>query len=243
MMKKIFYLIIFLSVSIQSFGFSIKKEKKRLLVFSYTQKYRHKSIEAGIIALEKLAKEKGYLIENTENVNDFNDSNLSGFNALIFLNPTGTNIFNDEQKSAFQKFIRSGGGFVEIHAATDCNYEWEWYGKLVGAFFSNHPKIQEAELDVLKNNHLSTKGLPKRWKHKDEWYNFKDFNNDVKVLISLDESTYSGGKMKDFHPISWYHKYDGGKAFYTALGHTDECYTDKFFLKHIAGAIEYVIKK
>lgn len=242
-MKKALYLIILLTIAAPISVFSFKKDSVRLLIFSYTQKFRHKSIEPGIIALEKLAIEKGYIIEKTENVNDFTNENLQRFKALIFLNPTGNNIFSDEQKSAFQNFIRKGGGFVGIHAATDCNYEWEWYGKLVGAFFTNHPKIQEAKLNILKRSHFSTKGFPKVWQHTDEWYNFKDFNKDVKVLISVDENSYDGGKMKDFHPISWYHKYDGGKAFYTALGHTTECYTDNLFLKHIAGGIEYVIKK
>lgn len=242
-MKKAFSIIVFLFVTFQLFGFAPKKDPAKLLIFYYTQKYRHKSIEPGIIALEKLAKEKGYQIEKTENVNDFTNENLKRFKALIFLNPTGSNIFSDDQKKAFQGFIRNGGGFVGIHAATDCNFEWEWYGKLVGAFFTDHPKIQEAKLNVLKRSHPSTKGFPKEWLHKDEWYNFKDFNKDVNVLISVDENSYTGGKMKDFHPISWYHEFDGGKAFYTALGHTAECYTDKLFLKHIAGGIEYVIKK
>ncbi len=242
-MKKAFSILLILVISVQLFGFAPKKGPVKLLIFSYTQKYRHKSIEPGIVALEKLAKEKGYQTEKSENVNDFTLENLKRFKALIFLNPTGSNIFNDEQKMAFQGYIRNGGGFVGIHAATDCNYEWEWYGKLVGAFFTNHPKIQEAKLNVLKRSHAATKGFPKEWIHKDEWYNFKDFNTDVNVLISVDETSYTGGKMKDFHPISWYHKFDGGKAFYTALGHTTECYTDKLFLKHIAGGIEYVIKK
>ena len=238
-LKSILLLCLFLS----STAVMAMSKPKEILIFSYTKKYRHQSIETGIAALTKIAEEKGYAISATEKPEDINDKNLKRFKAIVFLNPTGSNVFNEAQKAAFQKFINKGGGFVGIHAATDFCYEWEWYGKLVGAYFTSHPKVQQADLHIKDNSHPSTKGLPEIWKHTDEWYNFKDFNPNVKVLITADEKSYQGGKMPDFHPVSWYHDYDGGRVFYTALGHTKECYTDDLFLKHISGGLDYVLSK
>ncbi len=241
-MKKILFTCLILATTV-SVAYCFKKKTTNILVFSYTQKYRHKSIEPGLEAIKKIGKEKDYHIIHSENVADFNDDFLKEIDVVLFLNPTGTNVFSDMQKNAFKKFINNGGGFVGVHAATDFCFEWEWYGKLVGAFFINHPKIQQAKLDVLDKKHLATKHLPNPWMHTDEWYNFRDFNNKVKVLLSVDEKSYTGGTMPGFHPISWFHKYDGGKAFYTALGHTIESFSDDLFLKHLEGGIKSVIPK
>lgn len=228
-----------------SFGFAPKVEKSKkhsVLVFSLTKGFHHASIADGIIAIEKLGLANNFQVDTTTDVKLFTPENLKKYKTIIFLNPTGTNIFNDDQKAAFKQFINNGGGFVGVHAATDCNYEWEWYGKLVGGFFESHPKIQEAKLNIITPKNKLVKGLPSLWIHTDEWYNFKNFNTAVNVLIKVDETSYQGGKMKNEHPISWYHEYDGGKVFYTALGHTKECYTDPLFLKHLLAGIKWTMK-
>ena len=236
-------LLIFFSMLIATNSiYAVSKAPKKVLIFSLTKGFRHKSIEKGIEAIKKLASENNFEVTATEDAFFFNDSTLSTYKAVIFLSPTGNNLFNDIQKAAFQKFIRNGGGFVGIHAATDCNYEWEWYGKMVGGYFTSHPKIQEAKINVLDHKHLSTKHLPEIWMHTDEWYNFKNFNKNVKVLMTVDEKSYQGGKMPDFHPIAWHHKFDGGKIFYTALGHTNEDFEDPLFLNHLKGGILYALK-
>lgn len=213
-----------------------------ILIFSLTKGFHHASIADGIIAIKKLGLENNFLTDTTTDVKLFTIENLKRYKAVVFLSPTGTNIFNDEQKNAFKQYINNGGGFVGIHAATDCNYEWEWYGKLVGGFFESHPKIQEAKLNVISPKNKIVKGLPNPWMHKDEWYNFKSFNTSVNVLIKIDETSYQGGKMNNNHPISWFHEYDGGKAFYTALGHTAACYTDPLFLSHLLAGLKWAMK-
>ena len=138
-----------------------------------------------------------------------------------------------------KRFIRSGKGFVGIHSATDTEYDWEWYGKLVGAYFLDHPKIQKATIKTIDKDHISTEHLDDIWEIEDEWYNFKDFKPYIKELLNLEEDSYKGGKNGKYHPITWYHEYEGGRSFYTGLGHRPEVYHDERFVKLILGGIMY----
>ncbi len=224
---------------------SSKHEDPRVLVFSKTTEFRHESIPAGIEAIKKLGKEHHFQVEATEDASVFYEENLKRFNAVIFLNTTG-DVLNDEQQNNFERYIQAGGGYVGIHAATDTEYDWPWYGKLAGAYFHSHPNnpnVRNAEFYVVDKNHPATDSIPERWARADEFYNFKDINPDIKTLIKIDEKTYEGGTNGDDHPMSWYHEYDGGRAFYTALGHTDETYSETLFLKHLWGGIRYVFGK
>lgn len=216
--------------------------KPRILVFSKTEGFRHASIQSGKAAIQEIAARQGYLADFSEDAGYFNDASLKKYAAVIFLNTTG-NILNSSQQSSFQRFIQSGGGFAGIHSAADTEYDWAWYGKLVGAYFLSHPRIQNATIHVADKHHASTAHLPRPWKRKDEWYNYKNFYPRLNVLLKLDESSYSGGKNGSNHPIAWYHDYDGGRAFYTGLGHTNESYQDPLFLKHLAGGIKYAVGK
>jgi type 1 glutamine amidotransferase len=243
-MKHLITIIFLFSILCLGFKSSSTKVSKKpvILVFSLTKGYHHASIADGIIAIKKLGLENRFTVDTTTDVDLFTPENLKKYKALVFLSPTGTGIFNDEQKSAFKQYINNGGGFIGIHAATDCNFEWEWYGKMVGGFFDSHPKVQDAKLNIIEPKNKIVKGLPQPWPHKDEWYNFKSFNTSVNVLIKVDETSYQGGTMKNDHPISWYHNFEGGKVFYTALGHTKECYTDSLFLQHLLAGMKWVMK-
>ncbi|WP_255580372.1 ThuA domain-containing protein [Flavobacterium sp. UMI-01] len=220
------------------------KKSDKILIFSKTAKYHHQSIAAGIQAIIKLAEENGFVADTTTNSKKFTTENLKHYSAVIFLSTTG-DVLNNEQQQVFENYIKAGGGFVGVHAATDCEYDWAWYGNLVGAYFSNHPKQQEAVLKVTNKKHLSTKHLPEEWKRKDEWYNYKWMAPDLNVLITIDETSYDAGKgkMGANHPMAWYHDFDGGRAFYTALGHTDESFKEEAFLKHLLGGIKYAMGK
>ena len=217
-------------------------KKKCILVFAKTAGYRHASIPKGKEALLLMGKQHNFIVDTTEDASLFTTKNLRKYDAVVFLSTTG-DVLNNEQQAAFEQYIRSGKGFVGIHAATDTEYEWPWYCKLVGANFLSHPKQQQATLHVTDASHLSTKHLPAVWERFDEWYNFKNQNADVNVLLTIDEKTYQGGKNGDKHPMAWYHAYDGGRAFYTALGHTDESFKEEHFLKHVLGGIEYAMGK
>ncbi len=215
----------------------------KLLVFSKTKGFRHASIPAGKVAIIKLGKEKGFAVDTTEDAGKINEKNLKQYRAVIFLSTTG-DILDNAQQADFERYIQSGGGFVGIHSATDTEYDWPWYNKLVGAYFASHPgnpNVQKATMHVLDKNHPSTKDLPDQFDRTDEFYDFKSYQKDlVKPLIRVDEKTYKDGKMGDFHPMSWYHEFDGGKVFYTNFGHTDETFTEPLFLKHLWGGLQYV---
>lgn len=215
---------------------------KKVLVFSKTLGYHHKAIKQGIAAIQKLGLANGFGVDSTINSEKFTPVNLKQYAAVVFLNTTG-DVLNEEQQTAFEKYIRSGGSFVGVHAAADCEYDWPWYNGLVGAYFAAHPAQQDATLNVLNHKHLSTKHLPKEWIRKDEWYNFKSVAKGLKVLITLDEQSYDPGKEKmgSYHPAAWYRNYDGGRAFYTALGHTEASYEDPLFLQHLLGGIKYAL--
>jgi len=216
-----------------------------LLVFSRTAAYRHDSIPAGVQALIKLAADRGWQLAATEDASRFSDMGLAAYNAVIFLSTTG-DVLDDPQQAAFERFIRAGKGFIGIHSATDTEYDWAWYGALVGAYFREHPAVQAADVVVEDPLNPASAGLPNPWRRSDEWYAFqRNPRPDVHVLLSLDESSYAAGSanMNGDHPIAWCHEYDGGRAFYTALGHTSESFADPLFIAQLAGAVTWVLTR
>ena len=246
-MKKILrstLVLILLSAFLVSINSCNKRnETPRVLVFSKASGYVHESIPAGVAAIIKLGKENNFNVDTTSDANWFNEDSLKNYSAVIFISTTDTAdvLLNNYQQADFERFIQAGGGFVGIHAATDAMYHWGWYDRLIGANFKSHPEQQQATLNIVDPDHISTKGLPNPWIRKDEWYNFKNMNKDVHVLITIDEKSYKGGENGEHHPMSWYHDYDGGRAWYTELGHTTESYTEPNFLKHLLGGIQYAI--
>jgi len=211
----------------------------RVLVFSKTAGFRHDSIPDGIAAVRRLGEENGFAVEATEDAAIFQDRSLGSYAAVVFLNTTG-DVLNEAEQQGLEGFLRSGKGFVGVHSASDTEYRWAWYGALVGAYFKSHPAIQPAEIRVTDRFHSSTRGLPALWRRADEWYNFQSNpRGRVHVLATLEEATYSGGEMGADHPISWCQFYEGGRAWYTALGHTRESYSEPLFLQHLLGGIRF----
>lgn len=223
-------------------GFAAPPKDSEVLVFTKTSGYRHKSIEVGVETLKELGAENGFNITHTENAELFNYKTLKRFDLVIFLNTTG-DVLNSEQEQAFEKYINKGGSFMGVHAATDTEFEWPWFNKLVGAYFQDHPDKSTAIIKRIIRSHPSTAHLPNQWKHYDEWCNFKSINKSTNVLLMLDETSYKGGKNGAFHPIAWYHEFDGGRSFYTGLGHTIESYNDLKFRKHLLGGIFYCLNR
>jgi cytochrome c len=217
------------------------KKEKSVLVFSKTKGYRHSSIETGIATVKEMGKKFSFNVDATEDATLINEDNLKQYDAVIFLNTTG-DVLDYYQQADFERYIQAGGGFVGVHSATDTEYEWPWYGRLVGAYFTSHPKVQEAKINVLSTHmHQSLDSIPTSFNKTDEFYNFKNINPELNILMTIDETTYEGGTNGESHPMTWYQEYDGGRVFYTNFGHTEETYKEAFFLKILKGGIDYGI--
>nr|WP_294948410.1 ThuA domain-containing protein [uncultured Mucilaginibacter sp.] len=236
-MKNILLLMSFASLQLSGMA---QQNQKRVLVFSKTVTYHHQSIPNGIAAIQKLGAENGFGVDTTTNNALFTDDNLKKYAAVVFLSPSG-NVLDTAQQISFKRYIEAGGGYIGIHAASTTNKNWAWYGQLVGAVFTDHPKEQKGIVIVADKNNAATKHLPTRWQRVDEWYNFRQIPTGVHVLLTADETTYEGGKHGKYHPLAWYHEFDGGRAFYTAIGHRAESYTDPLYLAHILAGIKYAM--
>ena len=213
------------------------KPRAQVLVFSKTAGFRHDSIPAGVAAIRELGRANDFSVTATESAKDFTTKRLGRFDAIVFLSTSG-DVLAPRPQRALKRYIRHGGGWVGIHSAADTEYDWPFYGRLLGAYFKQHPAIQPAAIEVSDRSHPSTRSLPARWSRTDEWYDFRSNpRGAVRVLATLDESTYSGGTMGADHPIAWCHPFKGGRAWYTAGGHTIESYSEPDFRRHLLGGI------
>ncbi|WP_053226959.1 ThuA domain-containing protein [Solirubrobacter soli] len=226
----------------------------RALVFSKTTAFRHDAIPTANALLTTLGQQKNFQVDETEDASLFTDAVLSHYDVVIFNSTTGDPL-NDDQQAAFERFIRAGHGYVGIHSAADTEYDWHWYGQLVGGYFRNHPDgTPTATVVVEDTENAANAGIPARWTRTDEWYNYKKYDNSsgddysprntpgVHVLLKMDESTYAENDgsdgTDDDHPISWCQRYDGGRSWYTGMGHTQATYSDPLFQNHLETGIE-----
>ena len=220
-----------------------RSQESRVLVFSKTAGFRHSSIGVGLAAIRKLGQENGFSVDATEDAGAFTSKNLARYRAVVWLNTTG-DVLDAAQQDDFERYIQAGGGYVGIHSATDTEYDWPWYGRLAGAWFNGHPgnpNVRKATYRILDKTHPSTVGMPDTWDREDEFYNFKSIDPTIHVLIEIDEKSYEGGTNGDHHPMSWYHDFDGGRAWYTNMGHTEATYSEPLFLRHLLGGLRYAM--
>ena len=207
-----------------------------VLVITETKGWVHDSIESGLKLIQNIGNKNNFNVYHSDNSSVITYKNLKEIKTIIFLNTT-EEILTDVEQKVMESFIKSGKGFVGVHAAADTEYNWQWYGKLVGAYYRNHPEVMNGK--ILTINHKITNHLDSEWEIEDEWYNFDYVNYDINILLHLDEDSYVGGEHPDYHPMTWYHEYDGGRSFYTGLGHTKEVYEDERFIKLLEKGILY----
>ncbi len=219
-----------------------------ILVFSKTNGFRHASISSGLKMLSDNSEKQNWILTATEDQTLLRDDFFARFDVVVFLNPTG-NAIDESGQAAFEKFMKSGKGFVGIHAAADFEYEWPYYGNLVAAYFRTHPPAQEATVIFENFNHPAMKPFEgmKTYTTFDEWYSFKENPRpNVNVLARLDESTIQhdndNWKMGD-HPLIWWNDNDGIRSFYTVFGHTHEAFQDKLIIEHIKNAVNWAAKR
>lgn len=221
----------------------------RLLVFSRTAGFRHPSITEAQRVLGKLRPIDGILPTITEDPTVFSDESLARFDVVMFANTTG-DVLDETQQGALERFIRRGKGWVGVHSAADTEYTWPWYGRLVGAYFTRHPLLPvEVEVTTEDDTHPSTAHLPETFVFTDEIYNFdRNPRQDNSILLTVDEAGFiypnfpPGPSMGADHPIAWYKEFDGGRSFYTNLGHRPESWTDPRFMQHLLAGVRWAAR-
>ena len=221
---------------------SFAQEKKHsILVFSKTEGgYRHASIAAGKTMFLQLGRQHNIIVDTTEDAAYFTREKLQQYSAIVFLSSRG-NVLDSAQQEALKYYIHQGGGYAGIHAATTTEYEWPWYNQLAGAYFDGHPKPQEAVYHTINKDFPATHHLPDTFRRFDEIYNFRSIQDSLIYLITVDETSYTGGKMGAFHPISWYRNFEGGRSFYLGLGHFDSDYSDPFFISIVWKGLQWAM--
>ena len=240
-----------------TFGFTlafagIRGDEKRVLIYTKNgEGYVHENIAASVAAMELICVEEGILTEVSDQPSVFTSENLERYDAIIFSNSNNEGFDTKEQKKAFQEFIRSGGGFMAIHSANATEREWPWFWAMVGGKFIRHAPHQEFDVLVTDADHPSTDHLPARWTIKDECYYSFQLNPDIHVLLSADMTTvedegkdeYPGETFGQQFPLAWCHQFEGGRQFYTALGHDPWFYEDPLFVEHLRGGLKWVMIK
>jgi len=245
MKSKRFLLIALLIQIVFCYGLKAQKQFKALLVTT-TKGWHHESLHAGVLAIQQLGVKNFYDVVLFEDPKGFTDKYLEQFKVVIFLNTTG-DIFDTAQQKVMERFIQSGKGFVGIHSASDTEYDWDWYTKLVGRMFHIHPTIQSAKVNILDAEFPGLQGFTGNKWWTDEWYEFgPEKVSDLHYILGIDETSYNpkvqwgekkGLGMGKVHPVAWYHNYDGGRSFYTALGHIPVIFSDPIFLQHLNAGI------
>lgn len=222
---------------------STMKKPIKLFIYSRTEGFRHDSIEKAVGVLFDLEEKEGLKVMWTEDKSLIKAEIINDQDVVMFLNTTGDCV-NEPGQAVIENFVeKRGGGFVGVHAAADTEYDWNWYGRLVGGYFKSHPQIQEAKIDVVDRKHPSTKHLQSAWTRRDEWYDFRAVPaTGVRILMKLDTTSYKGHQMGENHPIAWCHTVGKGRAIYTGGGHTRESYDEPDFRKHLLGAIRWAAK-
>jgi type 1 glutamine amidotransferase/regulation of enolase protein 1 (concanavalin A-like superfamily) len=205
---------------------SAHAEENRVLVFSKAAAFRHDSIPQGLAAIDAIAAANGLTVDSTVDAGAFTAANLDRYKAVIWLSTSG-DVLNDAQQNAFERYVHFGGGSVGIHAAAETEYGWPWYGELIGTWVFAHTPIRQETVDVVDRAHPSTRDLPATWTRTDAWYDFqRDPRSRAHVLATV------GG-----HPVAWCRQFEGGRVWYTGMGHTAESYADPVLRRHLAGGI------
>lgn len=223
--------------------------KQHVLIFSHSTGYRHESIAAALPALRTLVEAEGAQAVQSEDPDIFSDEGLRRIGTIILVSTTtdpkdpASEWLTGARRDALQKFVRSRRAILAIHAAADSHYHWPWYGRLLGAYFRHHPPgTPEGRLAIVDGAHPSTRGLPREKKRADEWYFFRDVEPDSRLLLELDARSI-GAAQQGSAPMSWAREFEGGRIFYTALGHTSESYREPYFLEHVRGALRWTLRR
>lgn len=222
--------------------------ESRVLVYTrnYTpdgKGYVHDNIATSVEAIRELGREHGFAVEHSEDPAVFTPDNLKRYRAVVFSNSNNEAFATDEQRQAFQQYVRAGGGFAGIHSATGSERTWPYFWNLIGGKFVRHPKLQPFTVRVADAGHAATRELPATFEWEDECYYFDNVSAARRILLVTDAAGIDDPKKPagEVFPLAWAQSIEGGRQFYTALGHKKEHYADPVFRKHLAGGILWVM--
>ena len=228
------------------------KAGKKVLVYTKNgEGFVHKNIPASIECIQSICRQNGWICQASDDPSIFTTEKIAAFDVLVFSNTNNETFDTDEQREVFQKYIQNGGGFAAIHSACASERDWPWYWANVGCKFVFHPPFQKFDVKVVDKDHPSTEFLPDIWKCEDECYMFDHFSLKMNVLLAADLRTikfkegkpHPGKTFGDYVPVCWHQEFDGGRQWYTALGHAPEHYKDPTFIKHLEGGIRWAMEK
>lgn len=239
---------IFLSCSVTKHTGEGAVNWKKIRVFVYTKNgkgYVHDNIPSAVACIERLGNRYGFSVDVSDNPGDFSDNNLKKYNALIFTSTNNEVFDNDAEKLAMRRYIEAGGGFVGIHSVTGTERHWPWFIRMVGGTFVRHARHQQFKQIIVDTLHPSTAFLPRIWECNDECYYVTEINPDIHVLAVHDLTSVNDKDKPNLFgnvfPSVWCHEFDGGREWYTALGHDSATYSHPDFERHILGGIQWVI--
>ena len=227
------------------------RDKPHVLVYSGSTGYRHESIPAAVASIKSLGEKAGYVTDTSEDPAVFTAENLAKYKALVLVSTStdpknpDSEWFTGARREALQGFLKGGKGVIGLHAAADSHYNWGWYGQMIGGYFERHPKgTPKGTVTVVDAKHPATAKLPKTLERNDEWYYYKDFDPTMRVLITIDPKSIGEGEADvNPNPLVWCHDFGGGRVFYSALGHTNESWSEPYMINLMTGALAYAVGK
>ncbi|SEC36387.1 hypothetical protein SAMN05192540_2987 [Maribacter dokdonensis] len=232
-------------IILTSHQMSYAQDQFKVLLFTVQDTWHYECIPKAVDAFHKMSVEHQFKFDWTQSAEDL-AKKLPSYDVVVFLNANTDNLSN-EQLNVLKAHVHNGKGFVGVHSTSDSDIRNPWFDNLVGGVFKDHPKFQSAVLTNHNSNFPSNMHVPEKWLWSEEWYNFKLLKSDkITVLLSVDENTYDYQKgydeiplegMGDHHPIAWYQVFEGGRSFYTTLGHKPEAFQKQNYIDHLYGGI------
>ena len=229
---------------------------KKVNILVYTKNgngYVHDNIPAAVSCIQKLGMQFGFKVDTSANASVMTEESLKKYTLLVFAS-TNNDVFDtDGQRLAFRRYIEAGGGFVGIHSVTGTERNWKWFKMMLGGTFAWHAKFQKYAVKVIDPFHPSMQGLPKNWVKEDECYFAKELYPGTKAVLAHDIGTLDtsdtkekdlilkhAGYFSELYPAAWTHDFDGGHAWFTALGHDKKDYGDPVYIQHLFQGIRFV---